>query len=104
VGLGLGYGGRNSTHTPPVCITIIDTIVLNNYTNNAYSIILYTAHTAPMQKKEQRQRRRARGLGVCVCVCVCIYVCVCMCVYVCVCERECVSIHNTYTNIHIPTT
>jgi magnesium-transporting ATPase (P-type) len=79
------------------CITIIDTIILTNYTKNAYIRYIYTSQELDVacavrssnlvQELGMVSNVFSDKTGTCVCVCVFVYlcVCVCMCVYVCVC-------------------
>jgi hypothetical protein len=68
------------------CITIIDTIILTNYTNDAY---IYRG-LVRLRARDPRPLRGIRGgihggewcVCVYVCVYVCMYVCMCVCVYV----------------------
>jgi hypothetical protein len=102
--------------TPGICITIIDTHILQIHTKNAYTYLGLsttkglnancTAHNNGVTRNKYRHNsavargNATRGVCVCVCVCVCMYVCVCVCVYVCVL----ISSHiHTYTHTYIHT-
>jgi hypothetical protein len=73
---------------PEACITIIDTIILTNYTNDAYIF-----HTGVEGGGTPPVLRAPRGHTPAQ---VCVYVCMCVCVYVCIYVLY--TIHTIHTH------
>jgi hypothetical protein len=67
-----------------ICITIIDTIIQTNYTNDAY---ILPARTEDVLVQQAEAQGRVVGPQVrtlpyrCVCICIYVYICVYVCVY-----------------------
>jgi hypothetical protein len=70
------------------CITTIDTIILTNYTNNAYyydtNTHIHTHNRTTWGKERVKSAMREVYVYVYVCMYVCMYVCVYVYVYVCI--------------------
>jgi hypothetical protein len=80
-----------------ICITIIDTFILQIHTNDAYIYDTYLSvlHYGSRHLTEPLRKVAESSMCVCmyVCVYVCMYVCMCVCVYVYVCMFVCVCVY-----------